>query len=170
MNGQDEERPEDTVAEQQGPGQRGTTDEPTRVLRRLQTAMGDAEGALAARLAIGSTDLAAMTHLTFAREPIGPRELSGRLGITPGATTELVDRLERAGHLERRRDTVDRRRVQLHASASTLGQVAGELRPLLEALDRVAADLDTHDREVVLRYLTAVLEAYEAFARDEEER
>ena len=138
---------------------------PTGLLRRLQSAIGDAEAALARRLGIGPTDLAAMTHLTFAPEPIGPRELSGRLGITPGATTELVDRLERAGHLERRRDTVDRRRVQLHASAGTLQEVAGALGPLLAALDAVAASLDAHDREVVTRYLTGVLAAYEAFAR-----
>ena len=137
----------------------------TRLLRRLQTAMGEAESALARRLEIGPTDLAAMTHLTFAPEPIGPRELSGRLGITPGATTELVDRLERAGHLERRRDTLDRRRVQLHPSGDTLDQVAGELGPLLGALDAVAAGLDDHDRAVVIAYLGGVLAAYEAFAR-----
>lgn len=137
----------------------------TSLLRRLQTAMTEAEAALAARLGIGPTDLAAMTHLTFAGEPIGPRELSGRLGITPGATTELVDRLERAGHLERRRDTVDRRRVQLHASAATLAEVAGELGPLLRALDGAAAALDDHDRAVVVGYLGDVLAAYEAFAR-----
>ena len=138
---------------------------PTWLLRRLQSAMGDAEAALAHRLGIGPTDLAAVTHLTFAPTPIGPRELSGRLGITPGATTELVDRLERAGHLARRRDTVDRRRVQLHASASTLQEVAGTLGPLLTALDAVAAGLDAHDREVVTRYLADVLAAYEGFAR-----
>lgn len=140
------------------------SDEATSLLRRLQTAMGDAETALAGRLGIGPTDLAAMTHLTFAGEPIGPRDLSGRLGITPGATTELVDRLERAGHLERRRDTVDRRRVQLHPSSATLDQVVGELQPLLRGLDRAAADLDDHDRGVVLRYLADALGAYEAFA------
>lgn len=137
---------------------------PTWLLRRLQSAMGDAEAALARRLGIGPTDLAAMTHLTFAAEPMGPRELSGRLGITPGATTELVDRLERAGHLERRRDTVDRRRVQLHASAATLAEVAGELGPLLRALDAVAAGLDERDRAVVERYLGDVLTAYETFS------
>ena len=136
----------------------------TMMLRRLQTAMSEAETALARRLGIGPTDLAAMTHLTFVREPIGPRELSGRLGITPGATTELVDRLERAGHLERRRDTVDRRRVQLHPSAGTLEQVIRELGPLLRALDDVSADLDEHERAVVVRYLGGALAAYEAFA------
>lgn len=150
------------VDDEQGEPRRAA---PTWLLRRLQTAMGDAETALARRLGIGPTDLAAMTHLTFAPEPIGPRELSGRLGITPGATTELVDRLERAGHLERRRDTVDRRRVQLHASAGTLQEVAGALDPLLAALDAVATDLDAHDRAVVTRYLGDVLAAYEGFAR-----
>lgn len=135
------------------------------LLRRLQTAMSEAETALARRLGIGPTDLAAMTHLTFAPEPMGPRELSGRLGITPGATTELVDRLERAGHLERRRDTHDRRRVQLHPSTVTLDQVRRELGPLLVALDRVPAGLDEHDRAVVVAYLGGVLAAYEAFAR-----
>ncbi|MGI3781126.1 MAG: MarR family transcriptional regulator, partial [Janthinobacterium lividum] len=55
----------------------------------------------------------AAAHLTSAPEPVGPGEPSGRPGTTPGATTELVDRLERAGHLERRRDTQDRGRVQL---------------------------------------------------------
>ena len=126
--------------------------------------MGEAEASLARRLDLGPTDLAAMTHLTFAPAPIGPRELSGRLGITPGATTELVDRLERAGHLERRRDTQDRRRVQLHPSAATLGEVAGALDPLLGALDRDAARLDAHDRAVVVGYLDEVLAAYRGFA------
>ena len=154
------------MAERERDG-RGERDEasPTLLLRRLQTAMGEAEAALARRLEIGPTDLAAMTHLTFAPGPIGPRELSGRLGITPGATTELVDRLERAGHLERRRDTLDRRRVQLHPSSGTLDQVAGELGPLLRALDAVATRLDDHDRTVVAAYLGDVLAAYEAFAQ-----
>lgn len=71
---------------------------------------------------------------------MGPRQLSGRLGIAPGAATELVDRLERAGHLERRRDTVDRRRVHLIPTASALDQVGEELRPLIAALDSVVAD------------------------------
>lgn len=166
---EDERVPDAEGPESTGARRRWATDEATSTLRRLQTAMGEAESALALRLAIGPNDLAAMTHLTFAGQPMGPRELSGRLGITPGATTELVDRLERAGHLERRRDTVDRRRVQLHASTATLGQVAGELSPLFAALDAAATDLDEHDHAVVLGYLRRVLAAYEEFARAEQE-
>ena len=138
----------------------------TPLLRRLQTAMSGAEAALARRLRLGPTDLAAMTHLTFTPEPIGPRELSGRLGITPGATTELVDRLERAGHVVRHRDTLDRRRVQLHPSPASLDLVAEALGPLLRLLEEAAAELDDHDRAVVVAYLGRALGAYEAFAAD----
>jgi hypothetical protein len=43
----------------------------TRALRLLQTAMGDAEAALARRLTMNHTDLNAIAHLTFA--PRGDR-------------------------------------------------------------------------------------------------
>ena len=58
-----------------------------------------AEQAMARRLQINGTDLAAMGHVGAAEPPIGPRELSQRLGLSPAAVTEVVDRLEAAGHL-----------------------------------------------------------------------
>src|SRR4051794_19417182 len=94
----------------------------TRLVRELQSAMADAELALSRRLRLSHTDLSALAHLTFAADPLGPGELSFRLGITPAAATQLVDRLARAGHLERRRDSVDRRRVRLVPTASALSE------------------------------------------------
>jgi DNA-binding MarR family transcriptional regulator len=135
----------------------------TAALRLLQTAMGDTEVALSRRLGMSHTDLTAMAHLTFTPQAMGPRQLSGRLGITPGAATELVDRLERAGHLERRRDTVDRRRVHLIPTASALDQVGQELRPLIAALDSVVAEYSEEERAAIRRYLADVLDAYQRF-------
>jgi DNA-binding MarR family transcriptional regulator len=147
----------------QRPGRQSAPE--TRALRLLQTAMDDAEAALARRLTMNHTDLNAMAHLTFAPEAIGPRELSGRLGITPAAATDLVDRLERAGHLERRRDTVDRRRVHLIPTRSALDQVAEELRPLVSALDSVVSQYSDAERAAVRRYLADALEAYRQFVQ-----
>ncbi|MGG7451279.1 MarR family winged helix-turn-helix transcriptional regulator [Plantibacter auratus] len=48
-----------------------------------------------------------------AGEPMSPALLSRHLGLTSGATSVLIDRLEAAGHVTRHRDTVDRRRVGL---------------------------------------------------------
>ena len=130
-----------------------------------QTAMGDAESALARRLGIGPTDLAATTHLTFAPEPIGPRELQ-RTAVHHPRGDDGAGRPAGAGRPPRAPSrTVDRRRVQLHASADTLAEVAGELGPLLRTLDGVASRLDDRDRAVVTAYLGEVLAAYEGFPR-----
>ena len=136
----------------------------TSALRLLQTAMGETEVALSRRLGMSHTDLTAMAHLTFTPQAMGPRELSGRLGITPGAATELVDRLERAGHLQRRRDTVDRRRVHLIPTVSALDQVRLELRPLIAALDSVVTEYSEEERAAIRRYLADVLDVYQRFA------
>ncbi len=77
----------------------------TQALRDLGTASASASRALAQRLGMNPTDFAAMSHVAYAAQPLGPRELSTRLGITPGAMTDVVDRLESAGHLLRERDT-----------------------------------------------------------------
>jgi DNA-binding MarR family transcriptional regulator len=101
-----------------------------------------------------------------AAQPMGPRELSERLGITSAAATDLVDRLERAGHLERHRDAVDCRRVHLIPTTSALDQVAKELRPLIAMLEAVAERYSDAERDAVSRYLGDVLGVYDRFAHE----
>jgi len=136
----------------------------TRVLRQLQTAATDAELALARHMGMNPKDVSAMGHLTFSPAPMGPLELSGRLGITPGAGTELVDRLERAGHLERRRDEQDRRRVHLIPTDSALGEVREALDPLIAALDAVGERYTEDERAVILRFLDDARDAYASYS------
>lgn len=138
----------------------------TQALRRLQTAMSEAEVALGRRMGLGHSELAAMTHLSAARDPVGPGWLSQRLGLTPAAATELVDRLERAGHLERRRDTADRRRVHLIPTESAVADVGDQLAPLLAAIDESAQQFSPDERAAIQRFLNAVVEAYADFATD----
>jgi DNA-binding MarR family transcriptional regulator len=147
---------------------RPSSEPETTALRALQTAIDEAELALARRMRMNPTDLSAMGHLAFAEESLGTGELTGRLGISPAATTELVDRLERAGHVLRRRDEVDRRRVRLSPSPSATAEVLGHLMPLLDRLDAVAEELSDEDRAVVLRYLEGVTEVYRAWAAGEQ--
>lgn len=125
-----------------------------------------AEQAMARRLAVNGTDLAAMGHISAAEPPIGPRELSQRLGLSPAAVTEVVDRLETAGHLVRHRDTRDRRRVQLRPSAAAVGRVTAELAPLTGELDGLAGSFDERERAAIRRYLAGVLAAYSRFQQD----
>ena len=147
-----------------GPPGRWQVEPETKALRVLQTAMTDAETAMARRMRLGQTDMAAMTHLASARQPVGPGWLSARLGLTPAAATELVDRLEKAGHLARERDRSDRRRVNLIPTAGSLIEVNDHLRPLLDSVDAVAAEFTEHERSAILRFLSEVSAIYDEFA------
>lgn len=137
----------------------------TMALRVLQTSMTDAETAMARRMQLGQTDMAAMTHLASARQPVGPGWLSGRLGLTPAAATELVDRLEKVGHLTRERDRADRRRVNLIPTASTLEEVRDHLRPLLDGVDAVAQEFSDDERAAIRSFLARVSEIYDDFSQ-----
>jgi DNA-binding MarR family transcriptional regulator len=135
-------------------------------LRDLATAGSEATTALARRMTMHPTDLAAMSHIAYAAEQLGPGELSSRLGITPAATTDLIDRLEAAGHLLRERNPADRRRVRLVPTESAKAAVRGQLADLLERLDAVSEGFSRSERSAIQRYLEAAAAAYRDFARD----
>lgn len=124
-------------------------------LREANRLAAEVEVELARRLHLRPLDTMALGHVMTASGPLGPAELSTRLGISTGSGSELVDRLERAGHLTRHRDTHDRRRVSLHASPEAVQSVLGELAPLFTALDTLAEDFTPEEQEVIVRYLRA---------------
>lgn len=138
----------------------------TVALRDLATAGSEASTALARRMTMHPTDLAAMSHIAYAAQQLGPGELSSRLGITPAATTDLIDRLEAAGHLLRERNPDDRRRVRLVPTESAKAAVRSQLADLLDRLDSVSEDFSADERAAIQRYLEAAAAAYRDFAKD----
>jgi DNA-binding MarR family transcriptional regulator len=135
-------------------------------LRRLLDAAAASDRSMSRRLGLKSMDMTAMSILTSAREDMGPRELSQRLGITPAAATELVDRLESAGHLVRLRDTADRRRVHLRPTASAIAEVGANLRELVENLDGIAADYSDQESTIIVDFLEKATRELHRFATD----
>jgi DNA-binding MarR family transcriptional regulator len=78
-----------------------------RINQNLNEVFGEAA---AARLGVNSTDLRCMDIL----QRLGGAtagELAREAGITTGAVTSVIDRLERAGYAERKREPDDRRKV-----------------------------------------------------------
>jgi DNA-binding MarR family transcriptional regulator len=70
--------------------------------------------------------------------PMSAGRLAERARLSPGATTALLDRLERKGLARRTRDTNDRRRVLVEVTPE-LGRVAAELYgPPEEGADALA--------------------------------
>lgn len=132
-------------------------------LREVNRLSSEVDVQLAYRLSLRPLDHAALGHVMTAPVPLGPAELSARLGISTGSGTELVDRLERAGHLERRRDPTDRRRVALHVSPRAVGAVLTELAPLFASLDALQDELTPEEQAVVVRYLRGAADRLRGF-------
>jgi DNA-binding MarR family transcriptional regulator len=134
--------------------------------RALQQAQDELDRALAGRLRLRALDYTAMTHLLAADPPIGPVELAGRLGISSGSGTELADRLERAGHLQRRRAADDRRRVVLEPADESIRRMLDELAPLFRQLDDLAAGFTPQEQAAIARYLNEAARRVRAHAEE----
>src|SRR5688572_16544770 len=86
------------------------------LLRAITVELDQVGGRFAADNGLHPTDLRALICLLDAARvqvPATPGWLAGQLGLNSAGTTALVDRLEKAGHVRRVRDTSDRRRVLL---------------------------------------------------------
>jgi len=91
------------------------------LMEALDKAMREASGLgvvysqeVAARLGIHSTDLECL-DLILLRGPVTAGALVEATGLTSGAITGVIDRLERAGFVRRNRDAGDRRKVLVQA-------------------------------------------------------
>ena len=74
------------------------------------------QDAVARSVGLNSSDLQTV-GLLMSEGPASPGELAERIGMTQGgAITGLIDRLEKAGYVSRRRDDNDRRRVLVVAN------------------------------------------------------
>lgn len=135
----------------------GTDDSTPRLLRDLDIAHAHVDLAVRQKLGVSATDYLALKHLVAHREPIGPVGLGKLLGISSGSATGLVDRLERDGHVERRRHPDDRRRQTLTVSAGTADVITAELRPLADALAVVESTFTRGERDAIVRFLSGVL-------------
>ena len=116
--------------------------------------------AFAALHGLHGTDLQALVAVMDA-ERIGEPLTAGRLGehlnLSSGSVTALVDRLERAGHLRRERDTVDRRKVYLRYAEQGAALAVNFFRPLGVRTDEVLDQFSDAELEVVHRFLAAMV-------------
>ncbi|MBO0494377.1 MarR family winged helix-turn-helix transcriptional regulator [Pseudomonas sp. Marseille-Q1929] len=116
-------------------------------------------GHLGAALGINQTDMAALEHL-ITDGPLPPTELAARLSVTTAGITQVIDRLERAGHVVRERQLEDKRRVLVCPLPASVAQAYRHIAPMLEGLSGVLGALEGQDRAVVEGFLGQVIEVY----------
>ena len=135
-----------------------------RAVRRLLRLAPEVHAALAARVGVGVTDLLALDHLSTPTPPGGVVDLGRRLGISSASATVLVDRLVRAGHVERIAHATDRRRTAVVLTEHAEDGVRDALGPLVGRLGELAGGLDEQAAAAVLRFLSDLCEVLEDFA------
>ncbi|GAB2594480.1 transcriptional regulator [Paractinoplanes abujensis] len=89
------------------------------------------------------TDAAAIVEIITAEEhgrPLTPARLAERIGLTTGATSILLNRLEDAGHIVRTRENSDRRIVTLHSTPDIRADADDYYEPLAHRLDAALHD------------------------------
>jgi DNA-binding MarR family transcriptional regulator len=111
-------------------------------MRGLQRAVDRYDELVASQLGINRSDLRCL-DLLHESGTMTAGQLAAGSGLTSGATTRMLDRLERAGYLRRRSDSGDRRRVLVELTPRARGLAAdlyGSFETAAEGLGRYRPD------------------------------
>ncbi|MFJ6838456.1 MarR family winged helix-turn-helix transcriptional regulator [Streptomyces sp. NPDC091209] len=127
-------------------------------LRRMNGEINRLVHGFAGEHGLHATDVQALAAILDAPEPLTPGRLREHLGLTSGAVTACLDRLERAGHIRRVRESPDRRVVHLHYVPDARSAARAHFRPLAEVTANVRSGFSEDELSVVLRFLTTMNE------------
>lgn len=123
-----------------------------RETRRMGSVATLLNHAVAASLGLHVTDHECLDLLDWTG-PLTAGEIGGHLGLTSGAVTGLIDRLEAGGWVHRERDPHDRRRVFVKVAKEREGEVWPLYRPLAEAITAYRDQLDQRSLQTLVNFL-----------------
>jgi DNA-binding MarR family transcriptional regulator len=117
-------------------------------------------GGIAAASGLHPTDVNALRILDAASShPVTVSRLGAHLGLSSGAVTALVDRLEGHGMVRRSRDAADRRRVHVSLTDEARQLGADLLGPVAQRIRFAVGDLRGEELDAVERFLATVVGA-----------
>jgi len=111
--------------------------------------------ALAAHLGLNSTDLQCLNLLSL-NGSMTPSRLAEAMTISKGgATTAMVDRLEKAGYVRRTRDPRDRRQVHIEiVDGEPFRRLAQHFQPFADTLTNLLASYTDDQIALILEFTT----------------
>ncbi len=123
-----------------------------RLARRHSTAVVLFHHAVAERLGLGPTDHKCL-DLLRERGPMAGSDLGAITGLTSGAITGVVARLEQAGYLRREPDPHDGRKQILHLALER-ADIQDVIDPLRKDVAALLENFDTHQLTAIAEFLT----------------
>jgi DNA-binding MarR family transcriptional regulator len=119
---------------------------------RRSSAAGVLHGqTVARRVGVNSTDLECL-DLILMSGPSTAGEIARHTGLTSGAVTGLIDRLERLGLVERTADPADRRKVLVRVREDRIGPIAALYTPLEKAMQALLAGYSREELKILIDF------------------
>jgi DNA-binding MarR family transcriptional regulator len=115
---------------------------------------------LAKKLKLSRTDMRCL-DLIGRLGPMTAGHLAVESGLTTGAVTFILDRLEEAGMVTRRRDTEDRRRVWVEIVPAAQQRLKGLQQPVAEEMRQVAQRFKADELAVVRDFMRQAKEVFQ---------
>lgn len=123
-----------------------------RIARRHSTATVLLHHAVAERLGLGPTDLKCLDVMRERGTTTGS-ELAEITGLTSGAITGVVARLEQAGFLDREADPHDGRKQNLGAAPERMGEIHATFAPMRQNLALLLKRFDAQQLKAIAEFL-----------------
>jgi DNA-binding MarR family transcriptional regulator len=127
------------------------------VFRAYQTSNDNFDQAIADHLGMNRTDMRCVDLIDQAGG-MTAGELARAAGLTTGAVTAVVDRLEKAGMAKRVADPADRRRVRIEVTPQLWELTAPMMVPFLEESTAILDDYSTEELERFTEFIQRVID------------
>lgn len=121
-------------------------------MRRSQNRTDAYDEAVSELLGINRTDHRCLDVLSQ-EGPVTPGRLAELMGLTSGAITTVLDRLERAGYVRRVRDQDDRRRLHVELTERVHEAVWPYYEPLARISEELYAQYSDDQLALILEFL-----------------
>jgi DNA-binding MarR family transcriptional regulator len=132
-------------------------DEGGRAFRAYQTSNDNFDQAIADRVGMNRTDMRCLDLIDQAGG-MTAGELARAAGLTTGAVTAVIDRLEKAGMARRVPDPADRRRVRLEVTPKLWEMTGPLMMPFIDESQAILDDYSTEELERFTAFLRRVIE------------
>lgn len=136
-------------------------------LTRLEASVSALRGRLRDHLALSGTDLTVVQFVARAEEAgrrVRVKDLVGHLGLSSPAVTGTVDRLERAGHLQRVPNPDDGRSRFIELTESTRAAYSAAMDGTNKHLHELMASFSDRDRGRFVRIIDRIIAALDGGA------
>jgi DNA-binding MarR family transcriptional regulator len=109
--------------------------------------------AIAERLGLNPSDHKCADLLMSESGLSTPGRLAELTGLSTGAITGVLDRLERAGFVAREPDASDRRRTLVRITPERMPNMKRIFSPLMQGMERLCANYTTTELSLILRFM-----------------